>query len=79
MPPPAVVRVTEFVAASPVVGSTTVRSSPGFGSRSLVSTLPLTDWFISVVLISSSAIGGLSNTLIVMVAVSVLPLPSSMV
>ena len=77
MPPPVVLTLTARVAATPVTGLTTASSSPGFGSLSLVSTLPLTDWLISVVLISSSATGGLSNTLIVIVAVSVLPLPSS--
>ena len=55
------------------------RSSPGFGSLSLVSTLPVTGIFISVTLISFSASGALSNTLTVTVAVTVLPLPSSTV
>ena len=55
------------------------RASSGLGSVSLVSTLPVTGILISVTLISSSASGALSNTLTVMVAVSVLPLPSSTV
>ena len=67
------------MAASPVAGSTIVRSAPGFGSVSLVSTLPETGVSMVVLLISFSASGGLSVILIVITPVSVPPLPSSTV
>ena len=79
MPPPAVVIVTAEVAAAPVTGSVTVNVSDGFSSLSLVSTLPVTEVSTSVALISSSATGAGSVIRNVMVAVSVPPLPSSMV
>ena len=79
VPPPAVVIVTAEVAAAPVAGSVTVNVSDGFSSLSLVSTLPVTEVSSSVALISSSATGAGSVIRNVMVAVSVPPLPSSMV
>ena len=56
--------------------SVTSKSSPGFGSVSLVNTLPETGWLISVTLMSSSATGGLSATNRVVVAVLSSPLGS---
>ena len=79
IPPPVVVIVTAAMAAVAVVGSTTVSVSVGFSSLSLVRTLPVTGISNSVPLISSSAPGAGSIIRNVIVAVSVLPLPSSMV
>ena len=61
VPPFMVVMVNSAVAAIPVAGLTTVRSSSGLGSLSLVSTLPETETLVSVVFISSCASGGLSK------------------
>ena len=79
MPPPVVMIVTTPVAASPVAGSATVRESVGLSSLSLVNTLPVTGISTSVALISSSATGAGSMITNAIVAVSVPPLPSSMV
>ena len=61
VPPLVVLKVKAAVEAAPVAGSTTVRSSFGFGSLSLVNTLPETGTSVSVELISSRATGGLSK------------------
>ena len=71
--------VTGPVAALFVAGSTTINTSVGFSSLSLVSTLPVTAVSTSVALISSSATGAGSIITNVIVAVSFPPLPSSMV
>ena len=71
--------MTASIAASPVSGSTTVSTSCGLSSVSLVSTLPVVGWFNSVVLISPCAAGAGSTICMVSVDVSVPPLPSSIV
>ena len=71
--------VIAAVAARLVAGSATINTSVGFSSLSLVRTLPVTALSFSVAFMSSSATGAGSTIMNVIVAVSVPPLPSSMV
>ena len=79
VPPPAVVIVTAAAAAVAVAGSTIVSVSVGLASLSFSDTSPVTAVFNSVPLVSSSATGAGSIIRNVIVAVSALPLPSSIV
>ena len=79
VPPPVVVMMTGPVAAIPVTLSATINTSVGLSSLSLVRTLPVTGTSSSVPLISSSATGAGSVIRNVIVAVSVPPMPSSIV
>ena len=79
MPPPVVVIVSAVVASVSVTGSTIVNVSVGLASVSLVNTLPVTGAPASVALVSLTATGDGSTIRNVIVAVSVSPLPSSMV